>query len=409
MAQQADIAIVGGGLAGGLTALAIARAYPDVELALIEAGDSFGGNHRWSWFPSDLRDDETALLSAFPQTRWDVGYEVRFPAHSRILKNGYRSLVSRDFDATLRQLLPQSAIMTGRKVTGLSAHELSFSDGTKAQAERIIDCRDFAPSHHLNGGWQIFLGQHIRTQKPHGQTRPIIMDAAVEQHGAFRFVYSLPLSPTEIFVEDTYYADKPVLDRALLADRVQSYAETQGWQGEVIAQETGILPVITSGDLNAHRGELERAEVALAGARGLFTHPLTSYTVPIAASNALTIAEHVHLPAWELAATVHAMAHEHWSATAYYRALGRMLFDAADPDQRYLIFERFYRLRESLIERFYAARSTRFDKMRILTGRPPVAISRAVAALLGKGTPLVQSQPKEIKHGPESTGQKGTA
>ena len=53
------------------------------------------------------------------------------------------------------------------------------------------------------------------------------------------------------------------------------------------------------------------------------------------------------------------------------------------------MFERFYRLPEPLIERFYAARSTRFDKLRILSGKPPVPISRAVTALLGKGAPLV--------------------
>ncbi|MBU1755563.1 MAG: lycopene cyclase family protein, partial [Alphaproteobacteria bacterium] len=54
------------------------------------------------------------------------------------------------------------------------------------------------------------------------------------------------------------------------------------------------------------------------------------------------------------------------------------------------IFERFYRLPEPLIERFYAARSTRLDQLRTLTGKPPVPIPRAIAALLGKGRPLVQ-------------------
>jgi len=47
-------------------------------------------------------------------------------------------------------------------------------------------------------------------------------------------------------------------------------------------------------------------------------------------------------------------------------------------------------LTEPLIERFYAGRSTALDKLRVLTGKPPVPISRGLAALLGKGAPLVQ-------------------
>ena len=37
-AEQLDLAIVGGGLAGGLIALAVHRAHPGLRLALIEAG-----------------------------------------------------------------------------------------------------------------------------------------------------------------------------------------------------------------------------------------------------------------------------------------------------------------------------------------------------------------------------------
>ena len=52
--RMIDMAIVGGGLAGGLIALAVHRAHPEMRLALFESGDVFGGNHRWSWFDSDL-------------------------------------------------------------------------------------------------------------------------------------------------------------------------------------------------------------------------------------------------------------------------------------------------------------------------------------------------------------------
>ena len=58
-----------------------------------------------------------------------------------------------------------------------------------------------------------------------------------------------------------------------------------------------------------------------------------------------------------------------------------MLFRAAAPEHRYRVLEHFYRLDPGLIARFYAGRSTAADKMRILSGRPPVPVARALMAL----------------------------
>jgi hypothetical protein len=47
----------------------------------------------------------------------------------------------------------------------------------------------------------------------------------------------------------------------------------------------------------------------------------------------------------------------------FYRMLAAMLFKAAEPQERYRILERFYRLDPQLIGRFYAGHSTLFDKL----------------------------------------------
>lgn len=389
-----DLAIVGGGLAGGLIALAARRARPDLSLALIEAGESFGGNHRWSWFEGDLLGEAGELLEGFPHKRWSGGHGVRFPGFDRHLASNYRSLASRDFDAVLRRLLPQEAIRTGCCVRVLDADGVTLESGQRIAARAVIDCRDFAPTRHLTGGWQIFVGHHLRTERAHGLTAPVIMDADVAQHGAYRFVYSLPLSDDEVFVEDTYYANSSELDRAALAERIGAYCAQRGWRGKLVGQEAGVLPVVTGGDFLAHRAQLATPGVALAGARGLFAHPLTSYTLPFAAETALAVAQTLPLQGPQLAELLDNRAAAHWSRTRFYRALGRMLFEAAEPERRWQVFARFYRLPEPLIARFYAGCSTITDRIRVLTGKPPVPIDRAVTALLGKGAPLVQSDHK---------------
>jgi lycopene beta-cyclase len=51
------------------------------------------------------------------------------------------------------------------------------------------------------------------------------------------------------------------------------------------------------------------------------------------------------------------------------------------------VFERFYRLPEDLIERFYALSLSLPDRARILVGRPPrgFSIARALASALSAG------------------------
>jgi lycopene beta-cyclase len=387
------LAIVGGGLAGGLIALAVHRVDPARSVALIEAGGNFGGNHRWSWFEGDLGREAESLLACFEQRRFTGGHEVRFPGFERQLEADYRSLASRDFDATLRRTLPRQAIRTGCRAAALDAGGVTLENGERIAARAVIDCRDFAPSPDLTGGWQIFVGHHIRTHAPHGLAAPIIMDADLPQHGAYRFVYSLPLSADEVFVEDTYYADSPVLDRAALAERIARYCASRGWRGETIHSEAGVLPVVTGGDMAAHRARFATPGVALAGARGLFSHPLTSYTLPFAAETALAVARAGPIDGPRLSAMIEKRAAAHWRATSFYRDLGRMLFQAAAPDERWRVFARFYRLPEPLIDRFYAGRSTTRDKLRVVTGKPPVPFWRGVSALLGKGATLVQ-EPK---------------
>jgi lycopene beta-cyclase len=398
-----DLVIVGGGLAGGLIALALHRHAPKCRFLLVEAGRTLGGHHRWSWFETDLGAAAQALMAEFSLNGWDEGYDITFPGLGRTLPTSYRSLASAEFHRALMAALPADRVMLEAKATTIDADGVTLADGTRIAARRVIDCRPFRPSKHLAGGWQVFLGQHFKCEKPHGLTRPVIMDASVDQvapHGngaAYRFVYVLPLSEDEVFIEDTYYADQPKMDAEVLKGRVAEYAHRNGWKGEVIDQEAGILPVVSGGNFRAALNEIALPGVAVAGARGGFSHPLTSYTLPFAADNALAIA---HLLATrpgvsgnELAAFCERRARRHWRATGYYRMLSRMLFEAAEPDKRVVVFEHFYALRGRLVERFYAGRSTWPDRLRILTGKPPVAIPRAIRALFSSGKPLNTETP----------------
>ena len=87
-AARHDLIILGGGLAGGLAALALKQARPGLDIALVERG-AIGGNHLWSFFASDVAAADAALVEPLIRHCWP-GYEVRFPAHRRRLGQGHK-------------------------------------------------------------------------------------------------------------------------------------------------------------------------------------------------------------------------------------------------------------------------------------------------------------------------------
>lgn len=381
-----DIAILGGGLAGGLIALALARLRPELHAIVIESGPRFGGDHVWSFFASDV-GEHGWLVDPLVAARWD-SYEVRFPGHSRVLDSGYRSIVSENLDSRLRQVLPDKNLRTDTEVVAAGQDFVDLADGSTLRARGVIDARGATGLAHMHGGWQRFFGQLLRLESPHGLTRPVIMDACVEQVDGYRFVYLLPFSDTEIFVEDTYYTDDPTLDTARMRAALQADVARRGWTvAEVLRDDRGVLPVIGRGDF-ARFWPDPRTAPARAGVRAALVHPLTSYSLPDAVRFATDICRLPYLSGAALSQASYDHARAHWRQGSFYRMLTRMLFGAGEPQNRFRMLERFYRLPQPLIERFYAGRSTKADMLRILAGKPPVPVLGAIAALAGGGRPL---------------------
>jgi len=387
--RDADIAVLGGGLAGGLIALALTRHRPDLRVVLVERDAQLGGNHVWSFFASDLSPQGQHLVEPLVCARWE-GYSVRFAGLSRDLASPYRAITSARLDALLRETLPAGAVLTGTEVAEATPTAVRLADGRSLSVGGVIDARGAGALPHLAGGWQKFLGQMVRTTRPHGLARPIVMDAAVEQVDGFRFVYCLPFSADTLFIEDTYYADGPALDAPALRARIAAYARANGWEIAAIeGEETGVLPVVAGGDWHAFRAATDRG-VALAGVRAGLFHPLTSYSLPDAVSFALDLARAPDLSGRGLLGLSRDRARAHWRKGGFYRMLSAMLFGAAPPAERHKVLRRFYGLDQRLIERFYAGRTTMADKARILIGRPPVPLGAAVRAIAGRAplTPL---------------------
>ena len=380
-----DLAIVGGGLAGSLIALALAERRPDLRIRIVEGGETLGGNHLWSFFGADVAQENRWLLDRLVCHAWPA-YDIAFPTHARTIAQPYYSVTSERLDAVVRAALPADAILTGRRVAACSATAVVLTDGERVEAAGVIDARGIGDASTLAAGWQKFIGRELEVEGGHGLERPIVMDATVAQHDGYRFVYCLPLSPTRVFVEDTYYSDGPALNAGAVSRRIDVYAEARGWKvvtgANDLREERGVLPVVYGGDFEAY-WRSSGAKVAKAGSRAGLFHPTTGYSLPDAVRLAIRIADAPDLSGEALHDLTLHHARTAWADRRFYRMLDAMLFKAAVPDQRYRVLERFYRLPADLVARFYAAQSTRGDKWRILSGKPPVPLLRAIRALRG--------------------------
>lgn len=377
-----DVAIVGAGLAGGMIALALKRKHPELDIRLIDASDRIGGNHLWSFFASDVAEGHRWIVAPLISYGWK-SYDVAFPGHARTLESAYYSIESDRLDMVVRAHLPADALMLGRKVLGASPTAVVLADGDRVQARGVIDCRGTGDLGLLDLGWQKFLGREFSLAEPHDLARPVVMDATVEQIDGYRFVYVLPFAATRMFVEDTYYSDTPDVDAKLLGGRIDDYVQRRGWQTErMVREEAGVLPVAMGGDFEEY-WRSGGNKTAKAGMRAGLFHPTTGYSLPDAIRTAALIANTTDLGGAALHDLTHGFARSTWRRRGFYRMLDKMLFKAAEPAERYRILERFYRLSPQLIGRFYAGRSSMTDMARILSGKPPVPIGRALHAITG--------------------------
>ena len=376
-----DLILAGGGLANGLIALRLAATRPELRVAIVEAGDNLGGNHTWSSFADDITPEQARWTAPLFEHRW-AHYSIRFPAHARDLAAGYGSATSARLDAAVRAALPPGNILTGVPVVAVTPTQVTLGDQRVLNARAVIDGRGQGPTKALDLRWQKFLGVEVELAAPHGLTGPIIMDACVPQHDGYRFVYTLPLAPTRLLIEDTYFSDGNALAPDLLRAHIADYAAAQGWTIVGMGrEERGVLPLALGGDIDAFWDEGE-AGVPRAGlSAGLF-HPVTGYSFPDAVRTADLVAG---LPVLD-AATIYRALRDHstreWRDRRLYRMLNRMLFLAAHDEQRRHILQRFYRLDDGLVSRFYAGRSGWRDWARILTGTPPIPIPRAIGTLV---------------------------
>lgn len=388
MNDKADMIIVGAGLSGLLTAWRCLDVNPNLTVQILEASERIGGDHTWSFNLTDVSEELRDWIHPFIAHQWEQ-YDVKFPKRKRTLDIPYCTGNSDTLRACVQPHIDRGRlrVLLNTSVEDISPEFVVLKSGEKLTATCVLDARGFEPNEDVFLGYQKFVGHVIKTKTPHGVERPIIMDATVEQLGGYRFVYCLPYSDTELLVEDTYYTDGSELRSQEVDARITDYIRDRLSVDdyEVIRREKGVLPItlaVLKRSIFKKHSNIESLPTPSIGIRGGFFHAVTGYSFP----DALTVAEIIADEILEngnaeielFPAFLIGVKERHWQRERFLRLLNRMLFRAAKPTERYAVLERFYGLNQGLIERFYAGTLTRRDKARILIGKPPVPVLKAL-------------------------------
>lgn len=383
--QSIKFVVVGAGLSGLILAWRCLSSNPNVSVIIIDSNHIIGGDHTWSFNINDIESSLHEWIEPFIAHSWKK-YDVKFKGYSRRLNIPYCTGNSNSLRACVDPFIKSGRLklILDTEVVKLTSFDVTILNGEKFTGDYIFDARGFTFDDNIKLGIQKFYGKTIETAKPHNLKYPIIMDATVSQHDGYRFIYCLPFGKNQILIEDTYYSDGLNFDQDKYNKRIDQYIEDNNWtEHKVIRVEKGILPITLAIDskLIEKRG-LKNKEPIKIGMRGNFYHPVTGYSFPDSVRLASKISRTINSCDKNKLVNLDLEIRKYklllYRRDRYFRLLNRLLFKASSPSKRHLVLQRFYTLSESLIKRFYEGNLHKKDMLRILIGKPPVPVLRAL-------------------------------
>ena len=153
--KRDGLLIAGGGLAGSLVALAMARVRPEVPILLVEEGESFGGDELHGFFAGDIEGGDLWLAEPLAGHAWP-GYYVAFPGLRRKLRTDCGAIEPEAIDRAVRETLRPDQYRLGTKIVAVRDNELILQGGEKIRADGAVDARGAANLSMLELGWRRF-------------------------------------------------------------------------------------------------------------------------------------------------------------------------------------------------------------------------------------------------------------
>jgi lycopene beta-cyclase len=360
--RRDGIVIAGGGLAGALAALAMARHRPDVPLLIIEEAETFGGTGVRTFSDAELGRDGAGLIGAEAIARWP-GIYLSFPGLNRNLRIDWSGFGAVDLHRALVETLDAKQYRLGTKVVAVREDALVLDGGEEIKAESAIDARGATNLSMLDLLYEARVEREYAFAAPHRVDRPVLIDAGVSQDTGLRFMQCVPLSEDRLVVGDVLISERIQPD-AEAGERLDAYVATRGWKGgRSEGEHSQVRPLPYGGDFAAF-WRLGGARVAKLGLRGGFVHPVTGRTLGDSVANAMLLTRQRDFSAGALHDLFEGEARKTWKKRELLRAV-TAAFARARPEQRRDLLAALYGLSPGTIAGLNADDLGWLDRMRV--------------------------------------------
>ncbi|MEX2442229.1 MAG: lycopene cyclase family protein [Alkalispirochaeta sp.] len=256
--ERYDYILAGGGAAGlSLAFRMVQEGLDGKRILIIDLARKSSNDHTWCFW-----SDQEELLDPIVAHRWSHiwfhgpdrshrwalnPYEYRMIRGSDFYEYTQSDLSARDNVTFVRARV--TSIADGDIQAGTPAR-VTVEDGRTFEADWVFDSLFFPQEFQVDTERFHFLKQHfvgwtVRTAKPvFDPDAATMFDLRVPCYGDFRFMYLLPVSPTESLVEYTLFSSR-LLQREEYESELREYMARvyPDVQYEVVETEDGVIPM----------------------------------------------------------------------------------------------------------------------------------------------------------------------
>ena len=366
--KRDGLLIAGGGIAGCLAALAMARFRPEVPLLIVEEGEQFGGGDYQLLFDAEIDAGARPLLAPIVRHHWS-GYYVAFPDMSRKLRIPLSGFSGNVIHRVMIETLRANQYRLGTKVVAVRENALVLDGGEMIRADGALDARGIANQSMLELAWLVRVERDYRTSAPHGLDRPVLVDTSADGGNGLGFVEALPLTADRLLLAEILVSEGSQPAAGAVA-RLDTYCALRGWSVAAAGEPATIArPLPYDGNFDAF-WRIGGARVGRLGRRGGFQHPLSGRSVADAAHLAMLITGQSDFTGGALYDLLESEAKRLWRQREPQRDVLAALA-AAEPSARRATIERLFRLDVGLVARLQTDRLGMVDRMRLARALRP--------------------------------------
>ncbi|MCG6118585.1 MAG: lycopene cyclase family protein [Aquimonas sp.] len=246
---DADLLILGGGLAGLSLASALARRGYQGRVQVLEPRTAYEDDRSWAFW---ARDGHLQAEEAEQHWRsWQVGVVDRSP--KQCAAPGWRycyvrsarvyAAAQRQIEASDRITLRLGCPATGLHAVG-DALRVDTAEGPLF-ATQVVDTRPPSAERRARSGLlQVFAGRELESERDlfAADSVELMTDLRCDAQGLV-FSYVLPLSPRRALVEATRFATTP-LPQSVLETDLDALIAARGWtSASTLRREYAVLPM----------------------------------------------------------------------------------------------------------------------------------------------------------------------